>query len=84
MPAMPSLSALHPSSENRTGESESVRTLVARARAHYAEMPGLSLTSTQACRLFGLDESVCTQVLATLRGEGLLRETPDGRFVLLD
>src|SRR5689334_10498457 len=46
-----------------------------RIRAEYLEMPGLHLTWRQAQRLWGLDESTCTVVLAALEEEKFLRRT---------
>ena len=34
-----------------------------RVRAEFEEMPGMTLTVTQASRLFGLDEEVCRTVV---------------------
>ena len=39
---------------------------VIQARAHYVEMPGLTLTLAQAARLWALDACLCRDVLATL------------------
>jgi DNA-binding response OmpR family regulator len=49
-------------------------TLTQRVRAHYMDLPGLSLTSRQATRLFGFDDSICQRVLDTLASEGYLIE----------
>ena len=54
--------------------------LVCRVRAEFDEMPGLSLTLSQACRLFGLPLDVCARILNALADEGLLRRRLDGRF----
>ncbi len=43
-------------------------------------MPGLSLTSVQATRLFGISPAVCTGILAQLIEEGVLRLNIDGRY----
>jgi hypothetical protein len=45
---------------------------VARIRAEYAEMPGLSLTAVQAARLWGLGTLRSTQVLSMLVDSGFL------------
>jgi DNA-binding GntR family transcriptional regulator len=55
--------------------------LVERIRGEYREMPGLSLSSDQARRLWGLDERVCREVLTALVESGFLRRTPQGAFV---
>ncbi len=39
---------------------------VAQAKAHYVEMPGLTLTLAQAARLWALDAVLCREVLTTL------------------
>jgi hypothetical protein len=51
-----------------------------RIRAEYLEMPGLHLTRRQAQRLWGLDESTCTAVLAALEQEKFLRRTRGGTY----
>jgi hypothetical protein len=55
--------------------------LLARIRAEYREMPGLSLTPLQAARLWGLSPGVCEEVLQTLVAEGALICTPEVRYV---
>lgn len=39
---------------------------VRRVRAEFLEMPGLSLTSAQAARLWAFDAALCNEVLAAL------------------
>lgn len=39
---------------------------VSQAKAHYIEMPGLTLTLAQASRLWALDVALCRDVLTTL------------------
>jgi hypothetical protein len=48
--------------------------------AEFADMRGLSVTVSQAQRLFGLDEEECTMVLQCLTEFGILRLLPDGRY----
>ena len=48
------------------------RTLHARIRAEYNEMPGMSLTLPQAARLFHLSREHRAEVLATLVTAGAL------------
>ena len=55
--------------------------LVMRIRAEYREMPGLSVTLSQAARLWGLDQSTCERVLATLIGRRILKRTLNGTYV---
>jgi hypothetical protein len=59
------------------GESES---LIARIKAEYREMPGLSLTRTQAQRLWQLDESTCRTILSGLVDAGFLQLTSKGHY----
>lgn len=54
---------------------------LARVRAHYAEMPGLSLSCTEAVRLFGFDQTTCKELLETCVRGGILRPN-GGRFLL--
>ena len=55
--------------------------ILSRARGEYLEMPGMSLTVEQACRLWRLDRKTCYAVLEQLSREGFLAELPSGRFV---
>jgi Fic family protein len=50
---------------------------IERVRAEYLKMPGLSLTLSQAARLWGLTASHSTRVLSVLVESGFLRS--DGR-----
>ena len=47
----------------------------------FREMPGLSLHTNQAARLFGLRRNICAVVLDELVAQGKLRRTLDGQFV---
>lgn len=62
----------------------SVEDSLVRIRAEYLEMPGLSLTEKQACRLWGLDSRACAALLDELVAEQFLRRTRDGAFVRVD
>jgi DNA-binding IclR family transcriptional regulator len=44
-------------------------------------MPGLSLTLTQAQRLWGLDRGTCAALLSSLVRAGFLLERRDGSYV---
>jgi hypothetical protein len=55
--------------------------LPGRIRAEYREMPGLSLSLSQAARLWGLPAPRCAGVLAVLIAQGDLICTRDGRYV---
>lgn len=56
--------------------------LLLRIEGEYREMPGLSLTLSQAQRLWGLDRSTCEFVLAKLIERRVLRRAMDGAYVL--
>ena len=53
---------------------------VAQAKAHYVEMPGLTLTLAQAARLWALDVVLCGEVLATLLDARFLVRIRGGHF----
>jgi hypothetical protein len=53
-----------------------------RIRAEYRDMPGLSLTFSQAQRLWHVDPRTCHTVLTALTDQGFLHRTRDGVFVL--
>jgi hypothetical protein len=57
--------------------------LIARIRAEYLEMPGLSLRSAQIERLCGIDRAICDIVLQTLVDQRFLRLTSDGKYARL-
>lgn len=57
---------------------------LARIRAEYLEMPELRVTSKQACRLWGLDPTVCTALLNMLVDARFLRRTREGAYVRAD
>lgn len=57
---------------------------LARIRAEYLERPELRVTTKQACRLWGLDSSVCASLLNLLVAARFLRRTPDGAYVRAD
>lgn len=43
-----------------------------RIQREFAEMPGLSLTLAQACRLFGIAQDACARIFNELAEEGLV------------
>jgi DNA-binding IclR family transcriptional regulator len=55
--------------------------LLQRVEGEYREMPGLSLTVSQAERLWGLDRSTCALVLTTLIERRVLRQTTNGMYL---
>ena len=52
-----------------------VRRLMEQVRAEYEEMPGLSVTLSQARRLWAIDQETCGEVFGQLVARGLLRIT---------
>jgi hypothetical protein len=60
-----------------------MQTLIRRVRGEYLEMPGLSLTLAQACRLWQMDPLTCQAALDTLIAERFLGRSRDGAFVLI-
>ena len=60
---------------------ESLQELTRRVEAEYTEMPGLSLTLSQAQRLWAVDRPTCERVFIALTTRGFLRMTTKGRFV---
>jgi hypothetical protein len=61
--------------------ADGYREFVHRVRSEFLEMPGLSLTFTQACRLWALDERACGRVLQDLVAEGFLAVSARGHYV---
>ena len=57
-------------------------TLLQRIRAEFREMPGLKLTAAQATRLWHLDPRHSEEFLNTLVGDGLLRRSADGAYLV--
>jgi hypothetical protein len=57
--------------------------LLTRIRAEYSEMPGLRLTTAQACRLWQLDADTCQTVFLRLIEEQFLICTRDGAYIAL-
>ena len=58
-----------------------VRGLQARIASEFAEMPGMTLTLNQACRLWSMGRDTCEQLLQDLVSAGVLRCTTDGRYL---
>jgi DNA-binding IclR family transcriptional regulator len=55
--------------------------LAERVRNEYRAMPGLSLTVSQAVRLWGVDSASTRRLLESLVAQRFLRETHVGTFV---
>lgn len=60
---------------------DSLTIATSRIRAEYLEMPGLSLTETQAARLLGLDRRATVEALGSLERDGFLQRTSSAQFV---
>lgn len=58
-----------------------IDSLIDRIQAEYREMPGLSLTGPQACRVWQVDHVRCTAVLDALVQANFLRRTRTGAYV---
>lgn len=55
-----------------------------RVRAEFDEMPGLTLTEPQAAKLFGIERTVCRDVIEQLIDESYLRKTRTGSIIRCD
>jgi hypothetical protein len=55
--------------------------LTGRILGEFREMPGLSLTIEQACRLWGCDAATCRGAIETLVAGGHLRWTRNGCMI---
>ena len=56
------------------------RKLLQRLREEFEDAPGLRLTTGEAARYWGLDETTCALVLGELWAAGFLARGADGRF----
>ena len=65
----------------RSEDAPPTDVLVRRVRGEFLEMPGLRLTTAQACRLWGMEPTVCTSLLHGLVDEQFLFQTRDGAFI---
>jgi hypothetical protein len=53
-------------------------------RSEYLEIPGLSLTTTQVQRFWGLDAMRCDALLESLVAVRFLKRTPAGAYLRAD
>lgn len=53
---------------------------VERLKGVFLEIPGTRLSTAQAARLSGLDETYCESVLSALEDTRFLKRTGDGRY----
>jgi hypothetical protein len=65
-------------------ENSGIQDVLRRIQGEFLEMPGLRLTSTQAQRLWRLDETSCNAALRALVEARFLARTRDGAFVRHD
>jgi predicted transcriptional regulator of viral defense system len=64
-----------------SNDGERIAVLVERARSEFIEMPGLRLTSDEACRLWRLDRTTCRRILERLARSGFLSRTRRGAYL---
>ena len=67
--------------QRQAREQEAATNLSRRVQAEYAEMPGLSVTLSQAQRLWAVDRRTCEAVFTRLIARGVLKVTTKGRIV---
>jgi hypothetical protein len=60
---------------------QAIGALMQQVQAEYAEMPGLSVTLSQARRLWAVDQGTCEEVFSRLGSSGVLRKTTKGHFI---
>lgn len=58
--------------------------MLQRIQGEFVEMPGLRLTAPQAQRLWGLEQDVCSALLAALVDARFLARTRDGAFIRME
>lgn len=57
--------------------------LIERIQAEYRAVPGLKITSAQACRLWSVSDPICRAALDALVADRVLWLAPSGRYVAL-
>ena len=57
--------------------------LVERIQAEYQAVPGLKITTAQACRLWSVSEQICRAAFDALVADHVLWLAPSGRYVAL-
>ena len=60
---------------------QAIRALMQQVQAEYAEMPGLSVTLSQAQRLWTVDRATCEEAFSRLISRGVLKKTSKGWFI---
>ena len=78
-PAVVRLPATVPTERRNVAERA---TLLRRIYREFEEMPGMSLTLTQATALFGIPRDAGSRILMGLAEQRVLRLRNDGRYVL--
>ncbi len=73
--------ATHMRTQHKTAAVDEWLRLV---RAEFLEVPGLTLTSEEARRFWGLDREACDQLLAALVDSRFLRRTRNNRYLRAD
>lgn len=61
-----------------------VESVTQRVRAEFEEMPGLVLTEHQAAKLFGIEQTMCRDVINQLIHASYLRKTRSGTITRRD
>ena len=79
VPAVVRLPAMVPTERRNVAERA---TLLRRIYREFEEMPGMSLTLTQATALFGIPRDAGSRILTGLAEQRVLRLRNDGRYVL--
>jgi DNA-binding IclR family transcriptional regulator len=68
-------------STTQTPSTSGIPAILQQIQREYHEMPGLRLTQAQAQRLWDLDRTTCSTVLAMLTERGFLKRTPAGIYI---
>jgi hypothetical protein len=74
------LQPISSSTSARIVRSDQKAPMTERVRGEFREMPGMTLTLAQACRLWSLDMSMCGELLSQLVEDGFLSKRADGAF----
>ena len=67
---------------SKPAATAALETQLRRIEGEYREMPGLSVTSAQAARLWGVTKPTCALALMTLVEAGILKRTSHGTYIL--
>lgn len=76
-----SVAVSSPARSTKPATTAALHELLQRIERDYGEIPGLSVTASQAERLWGLGTTTCSFVLTTLILRGILRRTADGAYI---